>query len=165
IPLAIGAVVAGLVVTVILHASLARAAREGPARVAAPLVLFGILALFPLSMQWPGEILMAQEGLTVYGIVPVPALDIVVGADGWLRFREKTHELSKAEVDRLVGELLPTDTVVIGTGWDEQMKVDPLIHMLPCDSVLIVRTPEAFDLYNKLRREGKRVVLIAHTTC
>ncbi|MEN8152243.1 MAG: hypothetical protein ABFS86_20665, partial [Planctomycetota bacterium] len=39
IPLAIGAVVAGLVVTVILHASLARAAREGPARVAAPLVL------------------------------------------------------------------------------------------------------------------------------
>ena len=45
------------------------------------------------------------------------------------------------------------------------MVVDPLIHMLPCRSVLIVRTPEAFDLFNKLKKEGKRVVMIAHTTC
>lgn len=163
--LAIGAVLAGLIATGLLHLLLSRVAREGPARVVLPLVLAVLLALFPLSMQWPGEILLAQEGLTVYGIVPVPALDVVVRADGWLWFREKGHELSRAEIDRLVGELRPTDTVVIGTGWKEQLVVDPLIHMLPCTSVLIVRTPEAFELFNQLRREGKRVILIAHTTC
>ena len=162
--LALGAVVVGLVATGLVHLFLVRAAREGPARIAVPLVLIGILLLFPLSMQWPGEILLAQEGLTVYGIVPVPALDVVVRADGWMRFREKSHELSKAEVERLLGDLGNVDAIVIGTGWREQMVVDPLVHMLPCRPIYMVRTPEAFDIFNKLRKEGKRVVMIAHTT-
>jgi hypothetical protein len=164
IALATGAVFVGLVVTVLLHIFLARTARDGPARIFTPLFLFALLMLFPASMQKPGEILYAREGLTVYGIVPVPALDIVIDADGWLRFREKTHELRKDEVQRLLGDLGDVDAIVIATGWQGQMIVDPLVNILPA-AKYILPTEAAFEIYNRLRSEGKRVVLIAHTTC
>jgi len=163
--LAAGAILVGLVATGLVHLLLTHGAAEGPARIAVPLTVLCLLLIFPASMFWPGKILYAREGLTVYGLIPVPALDIVVGKSGVLWFREKNHLITKAEVAALLGDGTDVDTVVIAIGWDEMVTVEPLVHMLPVRSVLIVRTGEAFDLYNRLKREGKRVVLIAHTTC
>jgi len=163
--LAAGAILAGLLLTGLVHLLLTRGVGEGPARFAVPLVLLGILMAFPLSMFWPGQVLYARFGLTVYGIVPVPALDIVITEDGVLWFREKSHRITKEEVAALLGDAPEAVTVVIAIGWDEVAVVEPEVHMLPVRSVLIVRTGEALDLYNRLKREGRPVVLLAHTTC
>jgi hypothetical protein len=162
--LAAGSILVGLLLTGLVHLLLTRGAKEGPARFAVPLVLLGLLLVFPLSMFWPGGILYALPGVTVYGLIPVPVLDFVVSEDGVLAFREKSHRITKEEVAALLGDNPKTLAVVIATGWEETANVEPEVHILPFGSVHILRTREAFDIYNRLKREGRRVVLIAHTT-
>jgi hypothetical protein len=128
------------------------------------LTLVVVLLLAPLlSTVWPGKITYARFGFTVYGLVPVPALDITIGPHGGLWFRDKSHFVSADEVQRL---LTPdVEIVVIGTGWHSAVRVDPAIEQLEGYEVYVLPTPDAFDLYNRCVSEGKRVVLIAHSTC
>ncbi len=138
----------------------ARRAGSAPAIV----VLVLVLVLAPvLSMFYPGRISHARFGLTVYGLIPVPSLDITIGAHGGLWFRDKSHWISLQEVQPLLTE--DVDVLVIGTGWQDMARVDPAIHELEGVEIHSLPTPQAFELFNRYRSEGKRVVIIAHATC
>jgi hypothetical protein len=128
------------------------------------IALLVALLLVPLaSMAYPGTVLHAQFGLTVYGLVPVPALDITVGPHGGLWFRDKSHFVSLDEVQPLLSP--DVDVLVIGIGWHSAVHVDPAIEALKGVEVHILPTPQAYDLFNRYVSAGRRVALIAHSTC
>lgn len=109
------------------------------------------------------RITYARFGLTVYGLLPVPALDVTVSQKGILWFRPKNHLAELPEIQRLLPD--GVEVLVIGTGWYEGMHVDETISELEDVDVRIQPTPEAFRVFNRLQSEGKRVVLFAHSTC
>ena len=80
-----------------------------------PLLLIALVLAPPASMLWPGTITWATFGFTLYGAIPVPALDVIVNADGILWFREKTHLITLDEVVRITGDGSRVEVLVIGT--------------------------------------------------
>ena len=126
--------------------------------------VFCIIILTPfLSMKCPGKITYSRFGLTVYGCIPIPILDITVGPKGVLGFRDKSHFITLQEVEAL---LIPeVEIVVIGIGWNDVVKVDEAIRNIEKVKVEILSTPQAYETYNQYKSEGKKVVLIAHSTC
>ncbi len=114
-------------------------------------------------MTYPGRVITSRFGLTVYGIIPVPLLDVTVGPHGGLWFRDKSHFIS---VDEFKSLWTPdVEVVVIGIGWESLVKVDPAIEEMEGVEIHILPTPKAFDLFNRYVLEGRKVVLIAHSTC
>ena len=110
-----------------------------------------------LSMVWPGRITYARFGLTVYGIIPVPLLDITVGPHGGLWFRDKSHFISTTEVQSLLSP--DVEVVVIGIGWNSVVNVAPAIRNLEEAEIHILPTPAAFEFFNQCVSEGRKVVL------
>lgn len=128
------------------------------------LALLILLLLAPfLSMFYPGTITYSRFGLTMYGIIPVPVLDITVNQQGLLWFRDKSHFVSIEEVEPLLSP--DVKVLVIGIGWDGAVRVDPAVQAIQGVEVHILRTPAAFDLFNECVSRGIKVVLIAHSTC
>jgi hypothetical protein len=126
--------------------------------------LAALLVLLPLaSTVYPGRILYSRFGFTVYGLVPVPTLDITVGPHGGLWFRDKSHWIAYEEVQPLLSP--EVEALVIGIGWHSAVQVDPAIQQLEGIELRILPTPEAFDLFNRYVAQGRKVVLIAHSTC
>ena len=153
----------GTAVAVSVFVMLARKIRSERKVMVIGLVYALTIALLAGSMFFPGRVLHARFGLTVYGLVPVPGLDVVVRSNGVLWFRDKTHRVTAAEVRRYLTS--DTEEVVIGTGWHGVVEVDADVRGLAGRKVHILKTPDAFRLYNRLRSEGRRVLLIAHSTC
>ena len=128
------------------------------------IALLVALLLAPLaSMAYPGTVLYSSFGLTVYGLVPVPVLDVTVGPHGGLWFRDKSHYVSVHEVNRLLSP--DVEVVLIGIGWESAVKVDPAIHEIKGLEVRILPTPSALASFNQYISEGREVVLLAHSTC
>lgn len=133
-------------------------------RLGVALALAAVLIMLPLgSLVYPGRVTYARFGLTVYGLVPVPFLDLTVNSRGVPWFRDKTHWVGLEEVRPMlrgsVGDL------VIGTGWENLVEVDPAVLKLDGVRVHALPTPRALALFRQLRAAGKRAVLIVHTTC
>ncbi len=126
--------------------------------------LVAVLLLAPLaSMIYPGRVTYSRFGLTVYGLIPVPTLDITVGPGGGLWFRDKSHFISYDEIQRLVSPRV--EALVVGIGWHSAASVDPAIQEMEGIEIHILPTPGAFELFNRYVTQGRRVVLIAHSTC
>jgi hypothetical protein len=137
--------------------------RRDQGAIAVILVLLLLILIPLLSMFYSGKVTYARSGLTVYGAIPIPFLDITVDSSGMLWFRDKTHFISVNEVRLL---LTPdTEALIIGTGWEGRANVDPAVYELPGVKCHVLRTPEAFDLFNKYVAEGKKVALLAHSSC
>ena len=126
--------------------------------------LLVVLLLIPaLSIFYPGKVTYSRFGLTVYGAIPVPSLDITVSPGGFLWFRDKSHFISIEEVEPLMSS--GAEVLVVGTGWHGAVGVDPAIQEIDGIEVHILRTPAAFELFNEFVSSGRRVALIAHSTC
>jgi hypothetical protein len=133
-------------------------------RMAAVLLLLAVLIATPiLSTIYPGRVTYARFGLTVVGAVPVPLLDITAGPQGGLWFRDKSHFVSLAEVKRLLSP--GVEVLIVGTGWQGAVEVEAAIEQMQGIEVHVLRTPAAFALFNDYRIQGRRVVLLAHSTC
>ena len=130
--------------------------------VCAASICLGLCVAVLGSMLW-GKVAHSRFGLTVYGAIPIPVLDITVDSSGLLWFRDKSHRITLSEVRPLIDE--STEVIIIGIGWHRVAKVDDAVLETLGPRVRILETSKAFEAYNKLRAEGKRVVLLAHTTC
>jgi len=126
-------------------------------------ILITFLFVPTASMFYPGKIIYSRFGLTVYGLVPVAIFDITVSPHRGLWFRDKSHFISIDEIRTLLTS--DVDVLIIGIGWQNQVKVDPAIQSMKGVEIHILATPDAFDLFNKYRSEGRTVGLIAHSTC
>ena len=127
-------------------------------------VLLLLLLALPFSwLVWPARIVYARFGVTVYGFLPVPAADLVVRADGMPWYREKSHVVTRAEIERWLDPEV-TD-VVVANGWSGVLRVEPEGRAIPGVSVHVLRTQDAIRFWHLLRADGRRVVLILHSTC
>ena len=125
--------------------------------------LLALAVIVPLSTRWPGGVSYARFAFTVVGACPIPALDFTIDAGGWISWRSKSHRITLAEVAPLL-EGAP-EVLVIANGWDGVARVDPEVLQVTGPSVEVLRTEAAFLRYNQLRAQGRRVALLAHTTC
>ena len=161
--LAICVLVIGFVVALVVAIRLPKRFKtRRQARITLCLIITAVL-MPVLSMFYPGRVTYARFGLTVYGIIPVPALDVTVNRHGLLWFRDKSHRISMKEVQSLISP--GVEMVIIGIGWDSQARVDEEVRRIQGCEVRILSTPEAFILFNKCVQEGKKAALLAHSTC
>jgi hypothetical protein len=156
-------VAVGVGIAVAVYLLVSRVCRNKKNTIVALSLLLLLLLVPLLSMVWPGQISYARSGLTVYGLIPVPVLDITVGSHGELWFRDKSHFVSLEEVQPLLSP--GVEVVVIGIGWQSAVHVAPAVQDLEGCEVHILPTPQAFELFNRYVSEGKNVVLLAHSTC
>ncbi len=162
-PLTIGCLVAGIIGSSVFYCVLTKLPDKRSVRVVAYL-LVGLVIFAPLvSVVFP-RVTYAQFGLTVYGITPVPVLDITVDRNGSLWFRPKTHVITRTELEALISP--EVEVVIVGIGWDSVARLaDDAKQLGDSIELRVVSTPAAFDLYNQLKSEGRCVVLLAHSTC
>lgn len=123
------------------------------------LVLLGV----PASAVIPGGIRHARFGITVVGACPIPAFDLSIRADGRVWFRNKSHSITAAELRRLADP--GVEFILVATGWDGAAQVEPEAFRIPGVAIEALRTGEAVQRYRELRRQGKRVALLLHSTC
>ena len=152
----------GLLVTVVANWLV----RKMPDSVVTKLLVFGVIALLvasPFISASMKQITWSRFGFTVYGVVPIPLLDITVDQEGSLWFRTKKDTITVADVRALVNS--ETTVIVVAQGWDSVAQVDGSIYMEYLNvKIHELSTPEAFEKYNELTRQGVKAVLVGHTS-
>jgi hypothetical protein len=127
-------------------------------------LLFVLCASIPILSAVVPRITYSRFGFTMYGVTPVPFLDITINRYGFLWFRPKTHQITREELEALISP--GVGIVVVGIGWDSVAQLTDEAKLLGNSVDLrVLPTPEAYALYNKLKSEGRKVVLLAHSTC
>ena len=101
--------------------------------------------------------------LTTYNRIPILIGDIEIRSDGTNRNISKTHDLSMDKLDWLLES--PGEVLIISTGWDGFVKVDPQAKNIAGPEVHILKNAEAILLFNQCKREGRRVSIHYHSTC
>ena len=161
--LVLGLIVGGVAVGFGMHAAI----RRLPDRNWIRAIILGIVAtiLFsPMVSLAMHRVTYARFGLTVFGVLPIPFLDVTVSESGVLWFREKTHQITATEIDRLISK--DVEIVIIGNGWHSIAQLDDgVIESHPGIEFHVLPTPDAIALYNSLVAQGRVVVLLAHSTC
>jgi len=126
-----------------------------------------LLAVIGLSgwlfINPPGRFGFCTFGCLTFGSVPRPVSDLQVRADGKCRSGEKTHRLSFDELEWLLDP--KPEVLIIGIGWDGVVVPSEDIESRAGCEVRLLKTGEAVELYNKLKREGRRVAIHVHSTC
>jgi len=94
--------------------------------------------------------------------------DVIVGADylksGW--WRKEGHRVVLEDLNDVL--TLKPEIVVFGTGANGRVVVDKAVIEKLKEygvEVVIERTDQAVKTYNRLLREGKKVILAAHLSC
>ena len=161
--LTMGCVAIGLIASTLLYCIVTSLPDERWIRVMI-VVIFGMFASVPILSVVAKRITYSRFGFTVFGAIPIPVLDVTVNRHGVLWFRPKTHQITRRELDALLGP--DVEVVIVGIGWDSiaQLTDDAKLLSETID-MRVLPTPEAFALYNELIASGRRVVLLAHSTC
>ncbi len=93
--------------------------------------------------------------------------DLYVWWDGNIEERVKSHEFSARELSGLLRKK-DFDVLIVATGFYGVVKVEESAITLAKNEgkeVLIFTTPKACEVFNELVKEGKRVLLVLHSTC
>jgi hypothetical protein len=81
-------------------------------------------------------------------------------------YRKDGHRLQIEDISEVLAD--PPEVLVVGQGHSGRMQVDPrVVEVLSKLRVQLVAAPtrRACDAFNKLSREGRRVVAALHLTC
>jgi len=114
-----------------------------------------------------------QYGLTVYKGIPIVFFDVLIFPDGSFRLVDKKHYFNSRD-QRFLLKHKP-DILLIGSGSEGlggngffEKTVNQFVynHFIERGTqVIILKTPEACELFNRLKREGKNVLFVLHNTC
>lgn len=143
---------------------------------------YGLMALVSLTVIVQGYfyfeyrseyIVHNRYGLTVYKGIPLPYFDVLFFPDGGFRLVDKKHYFSFRDQTFLMKQ--KADILLIGSGVQGRggnglpgKSVNQFVfnrHLLRGMQVIILRTPEACQVFNRLKREGKSVLFVLHNTC
>jgi hypothetical protein len=116
-----------------------------------------------LCVNPPGRFGFCSFAYITYNSIPRPLSDLQVRSDGKTRSVEKTHDLKLQHVEWLL-EPKP-EILIIGTGWDGVTKPSPEIRTIQDCEVRILKTQEAIKLFNRLKRDKRKVAIHLHSTC
>ncbi len=135
----------------------------------------GILLLvqgFSFIKYRQDNIVHTQFGITVYKGIPIPFFDILIYDNGLFRLVDKKHYFNQR--DRRFFFKKEPDILLIASGAEGkggQGLADPKHVFLynpwtrKATQVIIQKTPDACETFNRLKREHKKVLLVIHNTC
>jgi VanZ family protein len=114
-----------------------------------------------------------QFGLTVYKGIPIPFFDVMIFPNGMFRLVDKKHYFGTR--DQNFFRRQKPDILLIGSGIHgnggrgfAQEAVSQFIYNKMTDEgiqVVILKNADACRVFNRLKREGKRVLFVLHNTC
>ena len=93
--------------------------------------------------------------------------DLYVSWDGKIEERIKSHVFSKREFLDLV-KRMDFDVIIVATGFYGAVKIEREVFGLARKEgkeLLALKTEEACKLFNNLVKEGRKVLLVLHSTC
>lgn len=124
--------------------------------------------------RYRGEnIVYNRYGFTVYKGIPIPFYDIMIYPNGTFRPVDKKHYFNTRDRKFFLG--FQTDILLLGSGslaqggrgFDESgpyhFVYNPFTNR--ATQIIILSTPEACQVFNRLKKEGKNVLFILHNTC
>ncbi|MGD8450318.1 MAG: VanZ family protein [Phycisphaerae bacterium] len=154
----------------VLHFSQHR--RIGRVLLAACLVIVAVQAFFYIRHRGD-NIVHSSFGLTVYKGIPIPYYDVLIFPDGSFRPVDKKHDFNYRDQAFLLRR--EPDIILIGAGHEgrggygfPERAANQFIfnrYTGRATQVIILNTPEACQVFNRLKREGKRVLFVLHSTC
>jgi len=112
-------------------------------------------------------------GLTIYKGIPIPFFDLMIYPDGTFRLVDKKHYFNLRDQDFFLKQ--KTDILLIGSG-ESGLSGEGFPERTACQFIynkylkkgtqlLILKTSEACETFNRLKREGKNVLFVLHNTC
>jgi hypothetical protein len=122
-----------------------------------------VSAIVWAAINPPGLFGLSGFGFTAYGCRPFIISDVQVRADGASRTCQKTHDLQLEDIRWLLQP--QPEILIIGTGWNGIVEVAEAVRELPGIDVRILKSGQAKELYNRLKRAGKKVAIHYHSTC
>lgn len=118
------------------------------------------------------NIIYNTYGLTVYKGIPIPFFDILIFENGTFRLVDKKYEFNGRDILTLYSK--SSDILLIGSGRDglggigfpEDFEVQFVFHNYTKTGMqlIILKTPEACQTFNRLKQEGYNVVFLIHNT-
>jgi VanZ family protein len=139
---------------------------------AAALALVGPVG-YGVARHHSEQIVLNRDGLTVYKGIPIPIFDVMIYPDGRFRLVDRKHTFTPRDQKLMLKQ--KADIILVGSGavghgglgFPETSMVQFLYNpnLDRATQVIILRTPEACTVFNRLKREGKRVLFIIHNTC
>ncbi|RLC52533.1 MAG: hypothetical protein DRZ79_01035 [Candidatus Cloacimonadota bacterium] len=119
------------------------------------------------------NIVYNKYGLTVYKGIPIPFFDIMIYQNGSFRLVDKKHSFNKRDISTI--SHYADDILLIGSGtfgkggygFPEKKEVQFIYNEVKKKplQVIILKTPEACRVYNRLKAKGYKVLFIIHNTC
>jgi VanZ family protein len=114
-----------------------------------------------------------QYGLTIYKGIPIFFFDVMIFPNGAFRLVDKKHDFNYR--DRTFFLKQKADILVIGSGAQGKggngfptkapSQFFYNVFLERGTQIIILKTPEACQIFNRLKRENKNVILILHNTC
>jgi hypothetical protein len=132
-------------------------------KITAVLVVIAAFSAVWLYANPPGRFGWCCFAYTTYGACPRPISDFQVRADGGIRNVDKTHQLAFEQIQWLLDP--KPDVLIIALGWDGVTTPDRRIQEYDGCELHILKNQEAIELFNRLKRAGKRVAIHYHSTC
>ena len=127
------------------------------------MVFITVTLTFWLVGNPPGRFGWCRYAYTTYNAWPRPVSDFQVRVDGHTRKVSKTHELSFEQIEWLL-ESKP-EVLIIALGWDGVTSPDDRIRDYKGCEIHLLKNKEAIELFNRLKKSGKRVAIHYHSTC
>ncbi len=137
------------------------------------LILICLSGIISYQLNKDYGVMQAKYGFTVYRGIPIPFFDIFIFEDGSFRLVDKKHSFNARDRNKILFEA--SDIVIIGAGYKNKggkgfnlERKSGFIYNTDKKmgtQFIIQRTDKAVETYNKLRREGKNVTFVIHTTC
>jgi len=119
------------------------------------------------------NIIFNKYGLTVYKGIPIPFFDVMIYENGDFRLVDKKHIFNKRDIKTI--SKFADDILLIGSGtygkggygFPERTEVQFIFNNVKKKplQVIILKTPEACEMFNRLKKQGFKVLFILHNTC
>jgi Uncharacterized conserved protein len=132
-------------------------------KIAGPLLVIAALVAIWFLVNPPGRFGWSCFGYSAFNSWPRPISDFQVRSDGSTRTVKKTHQLTFTQIEWLL-EPKP-DVLIVAIGWDGVTNPDDRIRDHKECELHVLRNKEAIDLFNGLKRAGRRVAIHYHSTC
>jgi len=114
-----------------------------------------------------------EHGLTVYRGLVIPLFDVMIYPDGAFRLVDKKHYFNSRDLEFLLKE--GPDIILIGSGSEgkggQGFPKDAAVQFIynpytqRGTQVIILKTPEACEVFNRLKQGSKNVLFVLHNTC
>lgn len=138
----------------------------------ATLVILILIQAQSIVSHGSDHVVHNQYGLTVYKGIPIFFFDVMIFPDGTFRLVDKKHYFYQRDKAFFLKQ--KTDIIIFGSGaygeggkgFSEKNSMfiyNP--YICRGTQVIILKTAEACQLFNRLKRERKNVLFILHNTC